>query len=89
MVRRIGSVPRYFFNFDSGPASAADFVGRDLADDEAAKAEATKLAADLGLDQAVEGRLPTYQWIEVRDEAERAVARLPVAAALREPNRRS
>ncbi len=82
-------MPRYFFNFDSGPAASEDFVGRDLPDDEAAKAEATKLAADLGIDQAVEGHLPRYEWIEVRDEAQRAVARLPVADTLREPNRRT
>jgi hypothetical protein len=80
-------VPRYFFNFDTGHQGSVDLVGRDLPDDEAAKSEAAKLAAGLSIDQALEGELPRFEWIEVRDEAERAVARLPVATSLKEPNR--
>ena len=82
-------MPRYFFNFDCGAAGSTDFVGKDLPDDESAKSAATKLAADLGMDSAVKGERPTYEWIEVRDESDRAVARLPVADSLREPNRRT
>jgi hypothetical protein len=80
-------VPRYFFNLETGPEGSVDLVGRDLPDDEAAKSEAAKLAADLSIDRALEGELPRFEWIEVRDEAERAVARLPVAASVKEPNR--
>jgi hypothetical protein len=80
-------MPRYFFNFDDRATGSADLIGRNLPDDEAAKSEARKLAADLGIDQAREGRSPTFRWIEVIDEAQRPVARLPVADTLREPNR--
>jgi hypothetical protein len=80
-------VPRYFFNFESGPAAGADLIGRDLADDAAATAEAAKLAAELGMDDAIEGERPAFQWIEVLDEEHRPVARLPVAEALKGPNR--
>lgn len=80
-------MPRYFFNFDNGATGSADLVGRNLADDEAAKSEAGKLAADLGIDQALEGASPSFQRIEVIDESQRPVARLPVADTLREPNR--
>ncbi len=80
-------MPRYFFIFENGEAASADLIGRDLPNDEAAKHHAAKLAADLSTDQALEGKLPAYQWIEVVDEAQRPVVRLPVAAALSEPNR--
>jgi hypothetical protein len=39
------------------------------------------------VDHALQGEVPTYPWIEVIDEAQRPVARLPVSAILREPNR--
>ena len=82
-------MPRYFFNFESGGSAQADLVGRDLPDDGAAKTEAAKLAADIGMSDALEGKWPSYEWVEVVDEEERAVARLPVANAIREPNRSS
>lgn len=83
------AVTRYFFNFgkQDGCAASPDFVGKDLPDDEAAKAEAAKLAADAGISDAVEGEVPTFLWIEVVDEEQRPVARLPVANMVREPNR--
>ena len=80
-------MPRYFFSFDDGRAGTPDLVGRDLRDDEAAKTEAVRLAAEVGLDRAIEGQLPRYGWIDVRDEAQRAVARLPVVECARDPNR--
>ena len=82
-------MPRYFFSFDDGRAGTSDLVGRDLLNDEAAKAEAVRLAAEVALDRAIEGQGPPYEWIDVRDEAQRAVVRLPVAECAREPNRSS
>jgi hypothetical protein len=82
-------MPRYFFNFENDASIQADLVGRDLPDDQAAKTEAAKLAADVGMSGALEGQWPAYQWVEVVDEEERAVARLPVADAIRAPNRSS
>jgi hypothetical protein len=82
------AVTRYFFNFQNDDGSgAADLIGRDLPDEEAAKAVAAKLAADLGMADALEGELPAFLWIEVVDEEQRPVARLPVADTIREPNR--
>ena len=80
-------MPRYFFNCHSDDSSVADLVGRDLPDDTAAKTEATKLAADLATSAAVEGRLPTFAWIEVVDDYDRPVARLPTGDIIKEPNR--
>lgn len=80
-------MPRYFFSFDDGWVGTPDLVGRDLPNDEAAKAEAARLAAEVGIDRAIEGQLPPYEWIEVTDEVQRAVARLPVVQCVRGPNR--
>ena len=81
-------MPRYFFHFENEDSATLDLVGQDLPNDEAAKAEGAKLAADVGLNNAIEGEYPTYTWVEVLDENERPVARLPVAEAVQEPNRR-
>lgn len=80
-------MPRYFFSFQNERTATADLIGRDLPDDQAAKAEAAKLAADQGISDAVEGELPAFAWIEVVDEEQRPVARLPVAETIKEPNR--
>jgi hypothetical protein len=80
-------VPRYFFNFETDGKASGDLVGMDLPDDEAAKSNALTLAADLGVDGAIEGNVPSFEWIEVVDEDNRAVARLPVREIIREPNR--
>ena len=80
-------MPRYFFNFSDKSKSVPDFVGTTLPDDQAAKAEAKRLAAQLASDQAVDGKLPAYEWVDVVDEADRPVVRLPVALAVKEPNR--
>lgn len=80
-------MPRYFFNFEDEHSGSADLVGRDLPDDEAAKLEGARLAAEVGIDDAVDGELPAYAWIEVIDEEQRPVVRLPVAETIKEPNR--
>ena len=80
-------MPRYFFSFAAEQTAYADLVGRELRDDEAAKTEARRLAAELGTDHAIEGSPPAYYWMEVTDEVQRPVLRLPVRAAVAEPNR--
>ncbi len=70
-------MPRYFFNFLGDTSAGADFIGRALPNDEAAKSEGAKLAADVGVSGAVVGQLPTYEWLEVLDEAQRPVATPP------------
>ena len=79
---------RYFFNFENGDGSeSGDLIGKDLVNDDAAKSEAAKLAADIGISDAVEGEMPCFFWIEVVDDEQRPVARLPVADTIRAPNR--
>jgi hypothetical protein len=80
-------MPRYFFNFERADKSVADLVGRNLTNDDAAKSVAAKLAADLATDAAVEGQAPTFEWIEVVDDCDRAIARLPVRDVFKEPSR--
>jgi hypothetical protein len=80
-------LPRYFFNFENSDTSVADLVGRDLSDGTAARHEAQRLAAELATNAAVEGRLPAFEWVEVIDDCDRPIARLPVTDVVREPNR--
>jgi hypothetical protein len=80
-------MPRFFFNFGSNRSIAPDLVGQELPDAEAANAEAAQLAADIGFTSSLEGEPSHYEWLEVLDEDERPVARLPVSRAVREPNR--
>jgi hypothetical protein len=80
-------MPRYFFNFESANSSVADLIGRDLPHEIAARSEAAKVAAELATNDAVEGRPPSFEWIEVVDESHRPILRLPIADAIREPNR--
>ena len=84
---RYSWVPRYFFNFENHQSMTADLVGTDLPDDEAARIEAAKLAADQSIADAVEGELPAFAWIEVIGEDQRPIARLPVGDTIHEPNR--
>jgi hypothetical protein len=78
---------RYFFHFENDDRRLEDLVGTDLPNDQAAKAQGLKLAGDLAVEDAVNGRPPRFDWLEVVDEDNCIVARLPVADAIREPNR--
>jgi hypothetical protein len=80
-------MPRYFFHFENDDRRLEDLIGSDLASDQAAKAQALKLAADLAVEDAVKGNPPRFDWVEVVDQDDCIVARLPVADAIREPNR--
>ena len=77
---------RYFFNLQGDGASALDLVGRDLSGDEAAKSEAARFAAQFETPQEIEGLL-AYDWIEVLDNSQRPVARLPIGHSNDEPDR--
>ena len=82
-------MPRYFFNFEGNGKTAPDLVGQELVSDEAAKAQAERLAADVRIQPSVEGGQPAFDWVEVVDEFQRAVARLPLSSVARDPNRLS
>lgn len=77
---------RYFFNLEGDRNSALDLVGRDLIDDQAAKSEAARFAADFGTTDGIGGPLG-YHWIEVLDSSQRPVLRVPIGHANDEPNR--
>lgn len=77
---------RYYFNLEGEGSSALDLVGRDLADDEAAKSEAARFASQFDSPDELAGML-AYHWIEVTDQSQRAVARLPLGHANDEPSR--
>ena len=77
---------RYFFNLQGEGSSALDLVGRDLAGDEAAKLEAVRFAAEFETADEIGGML-AYDWIEVLDNSQRPVARLPLGHANDEPDR--
>ena len=79
---------RYYFNLQGNDASALDLVGRDLADDEAAKTEAARYAAQFETPAEIEGLL-AYDWIEVLDYGQRPVVRLPIGHSNDEPDRSS
>ena len=79
---------RYFFNLQGNDASTLDLVGRDLAGIEAAKSEAARYAAQFETADEIGGLL-AYDWIEVLDQSQRPVARLPLGHANDEPSRSS
>jgi hypothetical protein len=80
-------MPRYFFHFENDQRKLEDLIGTDLPNDQAAKAQGLKLAADLAVEDAIKGDPPRFDWLEVVDEDNCIVARLPIAGAIREPNR--
>ena len=80
-------MPRYFFNVENDISTVTDFVGRDLRGEAEARVEGAKAAADLAMSDAIEGRVPTFQWIEIADVEGRPVARLPVGRVILEPSR--
>ena len=77
---------RYFFNLQGEHASTLDLVGRDLSGDEAAKLEAGRFAAQFETAEEIGGML-AYDWIEILDQGQRPVARLPLGHANDGPNR--
>ena len=81
-------MPRYFFNFEGSGKASPDLIGQELINDEAAKAEAERLAADARIQPSVEGEQSAFEWVEVIDEYERAVVRFPISGVARGPNRR-
>jgi hypothetical protein len=62
-------------------------VGKELPGPEEAKAEAAKLVAGLGLSSTIQGEPARFEWLEVVDEDERPVVRLPLAHVIPDPNR--
>ena len=64
---------RFHFNIRNGSGFVADEEGRELADAEAARAEAVKGARSILADEVLQGRLDLSGRIEVTDGAGRAL----------------
>ena len=74
-------MPRYFFDICDDIVST-DEDGLDLADEDAARAEALRGARDLICEQVRNGRINLGHRIEVLDEARRPVLTLTFGAAV-------
>lgn len=77
---------RFYFNMEGSSGADADLVGREFENEEKAKAEAVRLAGELATEEVIDTAV-TYDWIEVLDEAQRPVIRLPVGETARGPTR--
>ncbi|HEX6377264.1 MAG TPA: hypothetical protein VFZ91_16255 [Allosphingosinicella sp.] len=71
-------MPTYYFILRGETFELPDLTGKSLADDEAARAEAERLAAELVETARVAGALPPDAVIEVDDEEMRPVLALPL-----------
>lgn len=74
-------MPTYYFILRGEGFELPDLAGKSLRDDEAARAEAERLAAELVETALVAGRLPPDAVIEVDDEEMRPVLALPLNGA--------
>jgi hypothetical protein len=80
------AVPRYFFNVHGETFANPDMVGRDLVDDDAARAEAHQLAKEVVVAELT-GGLPEKTWVEVVDEDQRPILLMPIDEAPAGPTR--
>lgn len=74
-------MPTYYFTLRSESFELPDFAGKSLPDDEAARAEAERLAAELVETALIAGTLPPDAVVEVDDEELRPVLALPLNSA--------
>ena len=82
------AMPRYFFNLHGEAFATSDLIGRDLSDDEAARAEAKVVANEIAKAELSSPQLPQHPWVEVVDDNQRPIAVIPVhEAAAADPYR--
>jgi hypothetical protein len=77
---------RYFFDVHGETFANPDLVGRDLVDDDAARAEAHQLAKEVVVAELT-GGLPEKTWVEVVDEDQRPILLMPIDEAPAGPTR--
>lgn len=80
-------MPRYYFNVHGETFATPDLVGRKLADDEAARAEAKSVANEIAQAEISSAHLPANPWVEVLDDDQRPVAVIPASETAPDPNR--
>lgn len=69
---------RYFFNVSAEDDAVADLVGVNLPDIEAVRHYAAGQVTELWEARVLAGKPPLIGWLEVLDDHERAVLRLPL-----------
>ncbi len=69
---------RYFFNVSADDQNAADLVGIDLPGIEGARRYAAAQVTELWEARVLAGKPPLVGWLEVVDDQERAVLRVPL-----------
>lgn len=69
---------RYFINVSADEGTITDLVGVDLPDVEAARRHAISHRSELWETRILAGKPPLVGWLEVTDEHERGVLRIPL-----------
>ena len=73
-------MPIYYFHLRGEGYEVPDLAGRECPDDEAARAEAERLAAELIETALISGEAPAAATVEVDDEELRPVMAIPLHA---------
>ena len=69
---------RYFFHVSAEDETFTDLVGVDLPDVDAARRYALSRTSELWDERILAGKSPLIGWLEVVDDEERAVLRVPL-----------
>ncbi len=69
---------RYFFNVLAEDETTTDLVGVDLPNVDAARRYAETLVSELWDERILAGKPPLIGWLEVVDDEERGVLRVPL-----------
>ena len=69
---------RYFFHVTAEDGSVPDLVGIELPDAEAVRRNADLQVTELWAERVLAGKPPLIGWLDVVDEEERGVLRIPL-----------
>lgn len=73
----------FYFNIRGGEIEIRDEFGRNLPDMESVRREAAQVARIIARVEAMEGRIPLVEWVDVEDEHRHPVFALPFRTAIR------
>ena len=69
---------RYFFHVSADDATVTDLIGMDLPDLEAVRRHSDVQVTELWAKRVLAGKPPLIGWLDVVDEEERGVLRIPL-----------
>lgn len=69
---------RYFFHVSAEDATVPDLVGIELPDAEAVRRNADSQVTELWAERVLAGKPPLIGWLDVVDEEERGLLRIPL-----------